>query len=95
MQKKQTLLGSIQNAQETFNSAAPQSETEEIRHVQRTLPDADINESLNIQDLTYSDAASLRAQREGAALKVAEFENAAQLLPPIEGVYLHFDNHGV
>ena len=98
MQKNQSTSGALGQAQAKFNSAAapanPGPKTEEIRQVQRSLPAADRNESLNMQDLTAQDAQSLRAEREAAAEKVVSFENAF-VGPPIQGVYLHYDNHGV
>ncbi len=98
MQKNQNMMGVATQSHTTFNStvapAKPGPKTEEIRDVQRTLPAADRNEDLNMQDLTSKDAQTLRAKRDAAAQEVVLYENAFTT-PPIQGVYLQYDNHGV
>lgn len=98
MQQKRQVLGRLDQAAKAFNEGAnpadPGPQTDEIRMVQRTLPDADVNESMNVQDLTRADAQNLRKLRDEAAMEVVRYETASTP-PPIEGVYLHFDNHGV
>lgn len=88
----------LEQAQQQFNDAAqkadPGPESEEIRSIQRTVPAADLNESLNIQDLSRADVQAIQASRQKAAGDVVRYE-APLSLPEIEGVYLHFDNHGV
>ena len=98
MQQKRQIVGKLDAAAKEFNQAAsaadPGPQTDEIRAVQRTVPDADVNDSMNMQDLTRSDAQRIRMERDRAAMEVVQYETATAP-PPIEGVYLHFDNHGV
>ena len=49
---------------------------------------------MNVQDLSREDVNAIARRREQAAEEVTTYENAVSL-PPIEGVYLHFDRHGV
>ena len=72
--------------------AEPGPETQAIRNVQRRIPDADLNEDINMQDLGAQDVKRIKQERERAAQEVAAYESGP---PPIQGVYLHFDNHGV
>ena len=98
MQKNTQHVNQLDQAKRDFNSAAepanPGPRSDEIRTVQRAIPAADRNESLNVQDLTTQDARQIRAHRDEAAQQVVSYENAF-VTPPIEGVYLHYDNHGV
>tara|TARA_B100000579_G_scaffold408294_1_gene396310 strand:- start:47 stop:397 length:351 start_codon:yes stop_codon:yes gene_type:complete len=93
------LMQRLEEQKTAYNSAAnPETAgppTSTIRHVQRTLPDADVNESMNIQDLTADDARAIRADYARASAEVHEYENAMGLSPPIQGVWLTKDNYGV
>lgn len=96
MQKKQNIAGRLDQAAKTFNEAAEPADglaTDDIRKVQRTVPEADVSESMNLQDLTRGDAQKIRQAQTDAAMQVVQYESVGP--PPIEGVYLHFDNHGV
>ena len=92
--KNQQMHNRLEDAVTEFQDAAkpatdgPQSE--EIRHVQATVPVAD-----RLQDLSKQQCQALVDQRQQAAQEVVSYENASGFLPPIEGVYLHFDNRGV
>lgn len=86
----------LEQAQKKFNSAAQPADplaSEEIRQVQRVVPQSDINEDLNVQDLSRADRRQLQKGRDEAAQAVVQYE--APSLPEIQGVYLHHDNHGV
>lgn len=85
----------LDQAQKKVNEAANPDKlpSEEIRNVQRKVPDSVLKESMNIQDLPPSDVRALQEATRTAAQKVVEYES--QMPPPIQGVYLHFDNHGV
>ena len=63
-----------------------------VREVQARLPDADRYEEMNLQDLPAKDVQKLVQAREGAYQEVAGYEQGP---PPIEGVYLVYDRHGV
>jgi hypothetical protein len=45
---------------------------------------------MNVQDLDRSGVNTIVKAREDAAMEVQSYENS-QALPPIEGVYLHFE----
>ena len=92
LQIKSRLNEGIKVYQEAAKPADPGPASSEIRRVQRTVPDADKYESMNIQDLSREDVDKLRIAREGAFNEVVAYESGA---PPIQGVYLTFDNHGV
>ena len=70
-----------------------ESESEAIRKVQRTVPLGDRMQDLNLQDLPASDVKKLEQQRVAAAREVVAYE--APVIPEIQGVYLHFDRHGI
>tara|TARA_B100001250_G_scaffold268515_1_gene231663 strand:- start:261 stop:602 length:342 start_codon:yes stop_codon:yes gene_type:complete len=97
--KNQQMHNRLEDAVTEFQDAAkpatdgPQSE--EIRHVQATVPVADRFQDFNLQDLSKQQCQALVDQRQQAAQEVVSYENASGFLPPIEGVYLHFDNRGV
>lgn len=78
----------------TFNSAAkPATDgppTREIRRVQRTLPDADKYQDMNLQDLASNDVKELTQVQAAAHQAVSAYESF-EASPQIEGVYLHFD----
>ena len=80
------------NAEAKPETVPPSSEA--IRAVQQTIPDSDRYAEMNIQDLGRKDVDHLVNERERAAGDVVTYENAGGL-PPIEGVYLHFDRGGV
>ena len=85
----------LQESVKAFNSAAEPDEklpTEQIREVQRRVPDADKYEDMNLQDLDRKDVDGLVKERERAHQEVQAYESGP---PPIEGVYLVMDNHGV
>jgi hypothetical protein len=96
MQKRLQVASRLEEATKQFNEAAEPDNlpSEEIRAVQRTVPDSEKYEGLNMQDLTRYQVDGLVGARQAAATAVVQYENA-QGLPPIEGVYLHYDNHGI
>lgn len=97
--KNQQIHNRLDDAVTEFNEAAKPAtdgpQTEEIRNVQATVPMADRYEDFNMQDLTTQQARALVDQRQRAAQQVISYENASGVLPPIQGVYLQFDNRGV
>jgi len=97
VQKNAQMRSRLEDATVQFNADAEPAKglkSEEIRNVQRTIPDADKYQDMNIQDLSRADVNTLVKQREQAAQDVVEYENAGGL-PPIEGVYLTFERNGV
>ena len=66
-------------------------ESEEIRDVQRKVPDADKYADMNIQDLSRERVALLTSARESAHAQAVEFERGP---PPIEGVWLNLSDRG-
>ena len=97
MQKNQAVQNRLQEAVKEFHEEAKPAKglkSSDIRHVQRTVPDADKYQDMNVQDLSREDVNAIARRREQAAEEVTTYENAVSL-PPIEGVYLHFDRHGV
>lgn len=78
--------------EESAKPADPGPESKEIRKVQRTVPDADKYESMNLQDLSREDVNYLQDARARDFNEVVAYESG---VPPIQGVYLTFDNHGV
>ena len=96
MQKRMQVANRLEEATKQFNQAAEPDTlpSEEIRAVQRAIPDSERFDALNMQDLTRQQVDELAAARQAAATKVVQYENS-QGLPPIEGVYLHYDNHGI
>lgn len=77
----------------TYNTAVkPATDgppTREIRRVQRTIPDADKYQDMNLQDLSAQDVKELTQVQAQAHQTVSAYETSAS--PEIEGVYLHFD----
>jgi hypothetical protein len=86
------LAESVETFQRQADPANPGPETEEIRQVQATVPDADRYQDMNLQDLSRKDVQGLVKAREQAFREVAAYEQGA---PPIQGVYLSYDRHGV
>jgi hypothetical protein len=78
---------------QTARPANPGPATEEIRQVQRAVPIADSLQDLNLQDLTRDDVKHLSQERARAAQEVVAYESPT--VPEIQGVYLHFDRHGI
>ena len=73
-------------------AAAPASglQSSTIRQVQRTVPDADKYQDMNLQDLPAKDVKQLTKNVEAAHQEVQEFEVPVQF-PEIQGVYLSGD----
>ena len=92
--KNLAIASQIDRSVEEFQSAAKPAEgltSQEVRQVQRTVPVADRYEDMNLQDLSRADAESLVEQREKVHQEVMQYESG----PPIQGVYLVYDNRGV
>ena len=77
--------------QEQAEPANPGPTTERIRKVQRTVPDADKYQDMNLQDLDRRDVQQITSAREKAHQEVAAFEAGP---PPIEGGWLNFSDRG-
>ena len=77
--------------QEQAKPADPGPTTERIRNVQRTVPDADKYQDMNLQDLSRERVAMLTSERERAHQEVAAFEQGP---PPIQGVWLNLGDRG-
>jgi len=95
MNKNSQITTKLEAAAKEFNSAAKpdvNNPSEEIRQVQRTIPDSERYQDLNMQDLTRTDVKQILKTRDSAHEQVAAYEASTY---PIEGVYLNFDNHGV
>ncbi|MAH41471.1 MAG: hypothetical protein CMO41_04410 [Verrucomicrobiales bacterium] len=90
MQKK--LDEQIKIHHEQAEPAKPGPTTERIRDVQRTVPDADKYQDMNIQDIDRERVKELTQAREQAHQEVAAFEQGP---PPIQGVWLNFGDRGL
>ena len=84
--KNLTMDHRIKDATKKYNEAA-QSETQEIRKVQRTVPPADKYQDMNLQDLPKKDVDKLTANQEQARQSVAAYEQVVAP-PQILGVWL-------
>ena len=96
MQKKMRISNQMDESITEFQSAVkpdPCLPTSEIRKVQRTVPASDRYQDMNMQDLDPRDADAIVKQRDRAQEEVVAYESQAS--PPIQGVYLTFDNFGV
>ena len=78
--------------QEQAKPADPGPTTETIRTVQRTVPDGDKYQDINVQDLNRKQVAVLTSAREKAHQEVAAYEQGP---PPIQGVWLNLNDRGV
>lgn len=87
------LESAVKKVNDEVERADPGPATEEIRTVQRTIPAADRNQDINIQDLTRADVQAIQKERDAAANAVVMYESP--VIPQIEGVYLHYDNRGI
>lgn len=65
--------------------------TEEIRKVQRTVPDSEKYQDMNVQELPTAEIKKLTTAREAAHQEVAAYEAGP---PPIQGVWLNFGDRG-
>lgn len=88
----QKLDESIKEVTTQKKPAEPGPSTEAIRDVQRTVPDADKFQDMNLQDLSAQRVQELGAERERAHREVAQFEAGP---PPVQGVYLNLSDRGV
>ena len=99
MSKNQQMHNQLNESVREFNEAAkPATDgpaSQEIRHVQASVPLADRFQDFNLQDLSKQQCQALVDQRQQAAQEIVSYENPPGSLPPIEGVYLTFDNRGV
>ena len=85
-------------ATKSFNTAAEPANplaSETIRDAQRTIPPADQYQDMNLQDLATADVRTIQGARDLAAEEVVRYENLPPAMPPIEGVFLHYDNRGI
>ena len=87
------LQDTITQFQEQAEEASPGPATSEIRGVQATVPPGDIYQDLNLQDLSGKEAQWHVDNVAAHKKEVMRYESSAP--PPIEGVYLTFDNFGV
>ena len=71
--------------------ATPGPTTEAIRDVQRTVPDADKYQDMNLQDISSERVNELTKSRERAHQEVAAYEAGP---PPIQGVWLNLGDRG-
>ena len=98
MSKKAQLTNQLEKAEKEFNEAAEPADdglrSDEIREVQRRVPDSERYLDMNLQDLSRADVQQLAKARDEAAQGVVQYEAGVGVYP-IEGVYLSFDNHGV
>lgn len=76
---------------ESAKPAAPGPTSEAIRDVQRTVPDADKYQDMNVQDISRERVNQLTAARERAHQEVSAFEAGP---PPIQGVWLNYGDRG-
>ena len=77
---------------ERAKPANPGPTTEAIRDVQRTVPDADKYQDMNLQDISSERVKQLTTSRERAHQEVAAFEAGP---PPIQGVWLNLGDRGI
>lgn len=98
MQKNVQVRSRLEAVTKQFHSEAqPESKgpsSEVIRTVQRTVPDSEKYQDMNVQDLNRKEVDHLVSEREAAAQEVVNYETAVRMAP-IEGVYLHYDRNGV
>ena len=90
LQISQRLDESVQ----VFQSKAQPAEglgTEEIRQVQRTVPDAVKYQDINVSGLPPAEVRKLTEVQERAHQEVAAYESGP---PPIQGVWLNFGDRG-
>lgn len=92
MQIGQQLEQKVKTYNDTAEPANPGPTTQAIRAVQRTVPEADKYQDLNMQDLSAKDVRFLTQAREAAHQEVATYEAGP---PPIQGVYLNFSDRVV
>ena len=94
--KNLQMEGRLQESVKAFNSAArpasPGPRSEEIRNVQRRVPDSERLQDINVQDLPREQVQRLASYREAARGDVEAWESGPE---PIQGVFLVYDNHGV
>ena len=97
VQKNFKMNSRLEEAVQEFQEGnrGKEGETAAIRKVQRTVPDSEKFDSMNVQDLTRKEAQELGRARQAARDEVARFESPEPTMPEIQGVYLHFDNRGV
>lgn len=85
----------LQERMAEFNShakpAKPGPETEEIRKVQATVPDAEKYLDINVSELPRAEVKKLTAAREAAHQEVAAYEAGPA---PFQGVYLNMNDRG-
>lgn len=100
VQKKITMQNRLEEAVTEFQSAARPDDkpvgSGQVRQIQRLVPDSDRFQDMNLHDLSKEDVRDLEKRQMDAAREVAQWES--QVLnqsPPIEGVYMTFDRHGV
>ena len=84
----QRLQESLNDVQEDASGAM-----QEVRRVQRTIPDADRYMDMNRQDLTPQQESFLTQQWQASRDEVQKWESVAP--PPIQGVYLTFERGGI
>ena len=91
MQMAQKLDEKVLEHHSAAAAARPGPATEEIRKVQRTVPDSEKYLDMNVTELPPERIRALQAAREEASAEVAEFEQGPA---PIQGVWLNLGDRG-
>ena len=86
MQMAHQIAAKVKVYNEAAAPADPGPTSQAIRNVQRTVPDADRYEDINMQDVDRERLDEITGAREAAHQEVAAYERGP---PPIEGVWLN------
>ena len=92
LQMTERLEQQVKVHQEEAKPADPGPTSEAIRTVQRTVPDADKYQDMNMQDLDKERVKLITTERERAHQRVVQFEEGP---PQIQGVWLNYGDRGV
>ena len=88
----QRLSEKVAEFQSAAQPAHPGPETAEIRQVQRTVPDADKYQDINVPELPAQRVRELAGHREAAHQEMMNYEAGPA---PIQGVWLDVGDRGL
>ena len=91
LQLSQRLEEQVAAHHSSAQPANPGPRSEEIRNVQRTVPDSERYQDINVNELPPREVQKLTDAREAAHQEVAQYERGP---PPIQGVWLNVADRG-